>query len=135
MHEPNEILNENLPDKPAETPNQKPTDNPAETSLDNSSDPPPTAENLLLAAVELKAALDDFRKTVLNALEQKRFRNHIREPVWLNSREAQQMLKICSRTLYRYRQQNLIGFRVIHKNYLYRYSEIVSFIENKSNCI
>jgi len=127
MHEPNEILNEILSDKPAETHNQNPTDYPADST--------PTAENILLAAVELKASLDDFRKTVLNALEQKRVRNHIREPVWLNSREAQQMLKICSKTLYRYRQQNLIGFRVIHKNYLYRYSEIVSFIENKSNCL
>lgn len=127
MHEPNEILNENLSDKPTETLNQNPTDYPADST--------PTAENILGAAVELKAALDDFRKTVLNALEHKRARNHIREPVWLNSREAEQMLKICSKTLYRYRQQNLIGYRVVHKNYLYRYSEIISFIENKSNCL
>lgn len=93
----------------------------------------PTADNVFAAAVELKAALDDFRKTVLNALEQKRASHHIREPVWLNSREAEQMLRICSRTLRRYREQNLIGYRIVHKNYIYRYSEIIAFIENRTN--
>lgn len=115
MDEPNEKLNEILSDKSMEV--------------------PPTDDRILLAAVQLKASLDDFRKTVLNALEQKRARNHIREPVWLNSREAQQMLRICSRTLHRYRKQNILGYRVVHKNYLYRYSEIIAFIERRNNCL
>lgn len=92
-----------------------------------------TDQAILQTALELKASLADFRKTVLNALEQKRSTHRIREPVWLNSREAGQMLRICSKTLRRYRHQNLINYRVVHKNYLYRYSEILKFQDSRNN--
>lgn len=95
-------------------------------SVENSTD-----QAILQTALELKASLAEFRKTVLNALEQKRSTHHIREPVWLNSREAGQMLRICGKTLRRYRNQNLIRYRVINRNYLYRYSELLHFLDNR----
>lgn len=86
---------------------------------------------LLEIAIELKAALAEFRHTVMNSLEQKRKLTHIREPVWLNSREAQQLLRICNRTLGRYRQQHLIDYVSVNRNYLYRFSELTAFMEKK----
>lgn len=87
-------------------------------------------EKILVAAIELKSALDDFRKTVLNAMEQKHLAKHIRDPIWLNSRQAEQMLKICSRTLRRYREQKLISYSLTNRIYRYKYIDIKAFLDN-----
>lgn len=90
-----------------------------------------TDDKILVAAIELKVAMDDFRKTVLGAMEQKHLATHIRDPVWLNSRQVEQMLKICSKTLRRYREQNLISYRLTNRIYRYKYLDIKSFLEKK----
>lgn len=114
-------------------------DEPNENSIDNLSPEKAvsllgvnsTDQAILQTALELRAALDDFRKTVLGAMEQKHLATHIRDPVWLNSRQVEQMLKICSKTLRRYREQNLISYRLTNRIYRYKYLDIKSFLEKE----
>lgn len=133
--------------------------------------------DVLAMAQELKGALDDFRKVVQNALDQRKegFRQEVlRQPVlgkeefgresfiqpgvgqpgfgqpgfgtvrirapssvgrdgWVTSREASEYLRISPRTLGRYRQKQLIPYRLMGGTCRYRYEELVAFMERNSS--
>ncbi len=118
-----------------------------------------TSNDILGIAMELKAELDEFRKAVQQALDQRKesFRNkndimssdrlvlssigrrkyiiggnkklpvRIREPTWITSREATDLMRISARTLSRYREKRYITFKMVNGAYRYRYEELKTF--------
>lgn len=49
---------------------------------------------------------------------------HIRDPVWLTSREAATLLRVCTQTLKRWRNKQLIPFARVGGSYRYRYEVV-----------
>lgn len=59
-------------------------------------------------------------------------RDRRKEPTWLNSCETMKLLKISKRTIQRYRDEGVLRFTVFHKNYRYRYIDVMALVIDKN---
>ncbi len=114
-----------------------------------------TGPDVLDLSLKLKEALDDFRRAVEEAVEQRKSLNlqrrsainasgkpairkfpvRIREPAWITSREAISLLGVSLRTLRRYRKQQLFTYKTVNGAYRYLYIDLVELIKSRSTNI
>lgn len=82
-------------------------------------------DDLLEVAASITKDIKEIRNQATQYLKKKRYAV---EPEWLNSYETMQKLKICKKTLKRYRDNKLLRFNAFNGNFRYRYVDVLALI-------
>lgn len=94
--------------------------------VQNESETGYTLDDLLYVAASITREIKEIQQLATEFLERKRPKV---EPEWLNSYDTRQKLRICKRTLQRYRDTGLLSYTIFNGNIRYRYADVVKLLK------